>query len=221
MTISQRAQRFWTWFDTARFGLSFMHEVQAEEQESMLMNLYSALQEYYPGLTFAIKVEKDGSSAHLIIYDDGKPVSKRRNKQLFQHCLSFSGWTFGMASGNPLLQDLPDLTDELENCKGVYVDLLAVHASDEDPRFLIFIYVPAQWERGFRAHLEYLVRLFIGPERFESLVHSVVFAPAGKTLPRGCVPIGKLQSWVSRIQSAHLVSQDPIPLYRDQIEELN
>ena len=221
MTISQRAQRFWSWFDTARFGLSFMHEVDPDIQESMLMDLYCALQEYLSGLTFSIKVKPDGSSAHLIIWDDGSVVAKRRNKQLFQDCLSFPGWTFGTASGHPLQNDLPDLTDELEQFSGVHIDLVAVHAPQDNPRFLLFIYLPEDLERVIQPHLEHIVRLFIGSERCQTLIQSIVFAKLIKgQAPRG-VPIGQLQSWLSRIQPAHPALKDPLPLFRDQLEELN
>ena len=221
MTIVQRAHQFWTWFDTARFGLSFLNDVQPEEQDRLLAELFLALQDYHQGLTFSLKVEQGDASAHLVIWDDGSKVSKRRNKQLFRDCLSFPGWTFGRASGDPRAQELPDLSDELVFYREVRVDLLAVHAPDDHPRFLLTLYLPEYLGLSCRPHLAFLVCLFIGAKRYESLIHSIVFAASsGTEAPRGFLLVN-LHEWMTRVQDTHPGLQDPAPLYLDQAPDLN
>lgn len=221
MTIAQRVNQFWTWFNQARFGLSFLDDVQPEEQERMLNELFLALQDVHPGLTFSLKVEPGEGSAHLVVWDDGKKVSQRRNKQLFRDCLSFPGWTFGSATGDPRSQDLPDLTEELGIYHEVRVDLMPVHAPDDHPRFLLTLYVPEYIGLSCRPHLEFLIRLFLGPQRYESLIHSIVFATSSEAeTPRG-IPIGNLQEWLTRVQETHPGLQDPAPLYLDQAPDQN
>ena len=148
-------------------------------------------------------------------------VSKRRNKQLFRDCLSFPGWTFGRASGDPRAQELPDLSDELVFYREVRVDLLAVHAPDDHPRFLLTLYLPEYLGLSCRPHLAFLVRLFLGAKRYESLIHSIVFAASsGTEAPRGFLLVN-LHEWMTRVQDTHPGLQDPAPLYLDQAPDLN